>query len=358
MPQKRTRPTRAKNGEYRFADHPEFRPNLSPEEMFRLGSFGGTYWRPIYSSVTKKNYKNQHLKYPKSWWKGIPDNHLTRAWDDYDKSVNKYKVKVGTTLEFWEEKGWIRPSHPYGWVQWYCDFFRGERGEDDVRQIKRWQGVAGAKGRFRLWLANDIKRKGAKWDDETISPGKRQTLQHWAYKLTKADFNKLPPPPPLARRQRSRRQNGGNPKMLKAELEDYGSVVAKEANGKVSVEYSLKNLSTGDHGFHIHQDAAQGKGDVCKEAGPHYNPKGEEHGGLHSKERHVGDMGNIMADKDGIARGEVVMGAVDLADLEGRSVIVHERKDDLGLGEGEAREESLKTGNAGARLACGVFKRT
>ena len=41
-----------------FKDYPDFTPNLSPRDIFRLGSFGGTYWRPIYSDVTKKKYKN------------------------------------------------------------------------------------------------------------------------------------------------------------------------------------------------------------------------------------------------------------------------------------------------------------
>ena len=67
---------RNKNGIYIFDDYPEFIPNLSPEEIFRLGSFGGTYWRPIYSTVTNKSYNNMHKKYPKSWWKGLPDNWL------------------------------------------------------------------------------------------------------------------------------------------------------------------------------------------------------------------------------------------------------------------------------------------
>ena len=53
-------PSRNKDREYIFKDFPEFRPNLCPEEMFRAGSFGGTYWRPISSSVTGKKYKNQN----------------------------------------------------------------------------------------------------------------------------------------------------------------------------------------------------------------------------------------------------------------------------------------------------------
>ena len=366
MPRKRTRPTRAKNKEYRFADYPDFRPNLSPEEMFRLGSFGGTYWRPIYSSVTRKKYKNQHLKYPKSWWKGIPSDHLTRSWDDYDKTVNKYKVKVGSTLEFWEEKGWIRPSHPYGWVQWYCDFFQGERGDDDERQIGRWKALAGTKGRFRLWLTNDIKRKAGKWNDYSISPGKRQTLQHWGYELTKADFDKSPKPPPLAKRRTRKAAKtsglkGGSsaastPKELSAELQGYGTVGFKQEGRDAVVRYDLKNLSPGEHGFHIHQVGVQGEGEKCKAAGPHYNPGGETHGGLHSQLRHAGDLGNVVAGAEGAARGKVVVDNLRLGDIEGRSVIVHEREDDLGRGKGPARPESLKTGNAGARLACGIIQ--
>ena len=177
-----------------FKDHPEFRPNLTPREIFKMGSFGGTYWRPIYSAVTKKEYKNKHKKYPKSWWSGIPEEHMSSPV--CDKSINKYKVNVGTSLKFWESKKWITKYHPYGWVQWYCDFYQGKRSPDDERQIKRWQALAGKNGRFRLWLINLIKKQELKqkkkglWNDVSISPKIRQTLQHWGYKLTKSDYDK------------------------------------------------------------------------------------------------------------------------------------------------------------------------
>jgi len=176
-------------GEIYFPDYPEFKPNLTPREIFEMGSFGGTYWRPIYSSITKKNYKNVHLKYPKSWWKGIPPSHLTTDFSNYDKHINTYKVKVGTTLEFWESKKWITEYNPYGWIHWYCDFYMGKRCPDDERQIKRWLNTAGPNSRFRLALIHMIHNNHVKYNDFTISPKIRQTLQHWGYKLTKKDYD-------------------------------------------------------------------------------------------------------------------------------------------------------------------------
>lgn len=175
-----------KNDKLFFNDYPEFTPNLTPKEIFQLGSFGGTYWRPIYSGITKKKYKYMHKKYPADWWKGLSPNQLTSSVCDI--TLNKYKVKVGTSLKFWEKKGWINKEHPYGWIQWYCDFYRGKRSSDDKRQIDRWNKFAGKKGRFRLWLITLIKKKNTTFDDYSVSPKIRQSLQHWGYVLTEKDF--------------------------------------------------------------------------------------------------------------------------------------------------------------------------
>lgn len=179
------RPVRLKNGTIKFSDYPEFRPNLTPREMFQLGSFGGTYWRPIYSGVNKRHYKNQHKEFPKSWWNSVPDSHLTSSV--CNKGRNKYKVNSGTSLRYWEKKGWIKPQDPYGWVQWYCRFYQGRRSSDDMRQIKRWLAFTGPKGRFKLRLINMIKKKRATYNDYSVSPVIRQGLQHWAYQLTSSD---------------------------------------------------------------------------------------------------------------------------------------------------------------------------
>lgn len=172
----------SKNNKYEefiFSDYPNFRPNLSPYEIFTLGSFGGTYFRPIYSSVTRKKYKDADLEFKEL--ENVPRNKLIR--DDYDKSINKYKVKVGSSLEAWEESGWIHEQDPYGWVQWYIRFFKGRRTEDDKRQIKRWLNTAGPNSRFRKRLINMIHAKKTTYDDYSVSPAIRQTLQHWGVML-------------------------------------------------------------------------------------------------------------------------------------------------------------------------------
>ena len=188
---------RDNKGIIHFDDYPEFQPNLTPREIFEMGSFGGTYWRPIHSSIVNKDLKNQHRS--KKWninkiFEGLDDNILTKS--KCDIKSNKYKVRVGQSLEEWEKDrnggSWIREDDPYGWVQWYCRFYNGRRlknGEDE-RQISRWAGIASERGRFRRWLVTLILKNNSDWDDFTVSPSIRQTLQHWAYKLTQDDYQK------------------------------------------------------------------------------------------------------------------------------------------------------------------------
>ena len=53
--------------------HKQFKPNKSPKQVFTMGSFGGTYFRPIHSSVTGKDYTPSEAMrgLPKSWFEGI-----------------------------------------------------------------------------------------------------------------------------------------------------------------------------------------------------------------------------------------------------------------------------------------------
>ena len=171
-----------------FADYPEFKPNITPSEMFKMGVFGGTYFRPIYSAVTKKKYRNEHLEFPSSWFKGLDINTYITG-QKCDPSLNYYRVKSGTSLRFWESKGWIKSQDPYGWVQWYMRFYLGRRTSDDRRQIDRWLGICGDKSRFRNRLIKMCYSQGKKYNDPSVSPVIRQLLLQWGYELTAEDYN-------------------------------------------------------------------------------------------------------------------------------------------------------------------------
>jgi hypothetical protein len=183
-------PTRNKHNELVFTDYPEFRPNLTPAEVLERGSFGGTYFRPITSAVTGLSYKSKDVlkEFPREWIKNLPKNMVISR--TYDKSINMYNVKCGGSLDMWEGSGWISNIDPYGWFQWYCRFYLGRRSTDDLRQIKRANGVCGIKGRFRNQLIGKCARSGTTYDDVKISPVIRQALQHWGYVLTERDANK------------------------------------------------------------------------------------------------------------------------------------------------------------------------
>jgi Cu-Zn family superoxide dismutase len=133
-----------------------------------------------------------------------------------------------------------------------------------------------------------------------------------------------------------------------------GVVYFTDTGEGVKIEYDIKGLSDGEHGFHIHEygDLTDG----CESACAHFNPFNKQHGGLDSEERHEGDLGNIVSD-GGSAKGVIFAKTLSLQPTEitsilGRMIIVHEDRDDLGLG---GNEESLKTGNAGKRVGCGVI---
>lgn len=114
----------------------------------------------------------------------------------------------------------------------------------------------------------------------------------------------------------------------------------------------MSQLTPGKHGFHIHEFGDNTNG--CISAGAHFNPHGKTHGGPTDETRHAGDLGNVIANAEGVAKVNISDAQISLTganSILGRTLVVHADEDDLGKG---GHELSATTGNAGARLACGV----
>ena len=141
----------------------DFGANETPVEIIKEGAFEGTYFREIYSGVDGKWYRNSWKEFDEL--KNIDPKYCYSNY--YDINVNKYRVKCGTSLRFWENNGWINPIDPYGWFQWYFRYFLGRRSKDDERQINRWKGTV---SRFKGKLVEMIKDVDGKFDDYSISP--------------------------------------------------------------------------------------------------------------------------------------------------------------------------------------------
>ncbi len=131
-----------------------------------------------------------------------------------------------------------------------------------------------------------------------------------------------------------------------------GEVLFIRTDGGVEVRASFSKLPAGLHGFHIHK-AGDLRGEGCKGACEHYDITGSEHGGVPGSEgpRHTGDLGNIRGPS--FSR-RYFLKDVTVEDFYGRSVIVHQDKDDLGKG---GHEDSKTTGHSGARIGCAIIGR-
>lgn len=172
------------------------------------------------------------------------------------------------------------------------------------------------------------------------------------------------------------------PKGLICVLQSHGLVLFSQSARKVVVSFHLKGFTKlATHAIHIHEygDLSQG----CTSLGGHWNPTNKPHG------EHVGDlMYNFTADEQGTYQGSLVLNNVDLTELLGRSIVIHQEQDDLGIYGNidyascsnhqlnvlckrlgytglinryeqilKLEQESLLTGNAGKRLDCGVIGR-
>ena len=130
----------------------------------------------------------------------------------------------------------------------------------------------------------------------------------------------------------------------------FGEADFEQVGNKVRVVVFVQGLKPGqEHGLHIHEKGDCSSGDGMS-AGGHFNPHGKPHGHPSSAERHAGDLPALKANKEGRANVQVEVDGLTVApgpaSVIGRAVIVHADPDDY---------KTQPTGNAGARLACGVI---
>ncbi len=135
---------------------PEFKPELSPKEMLKLGVFGGWYMADCQD------------EFPADWF-----TEAKLSTECRDPKLNFYGVNASQSLEVWKAKGWIHRDDPRGWFQWYCRYWMGRRTPlEDSRQIKRWKAI---RRHVTQVLANCAPR------NLHCRPVQRQALLHWAY---------------------------------------------------------------------------------------------------------------------------------------------------------------------------------
>jgi hypothetical protein len=135
---------------------PDFRPELTPKDMLRLGVFCGRYMTDC------------RKEFPDSWFTGA---RLAR--DGRDCELNYFGVNASQPLSVWRKKGWIFRDDPRGWFQWYCRYYMGRRiPEEDARQIGRWKAIQRHVRQVR---------KNCERGDLTCRKRQRQALLHWAY---------------------------------------------------------------------------------------------------------------------------------------------------------------------------------
>ena len=132
-----------------------------------------------------------------------------------------------------------------------------------------------------------------------------------------------------------------------------GEVTFEQVGDKVRVTANVSGLVPGrEHGFHIHDAGDCSSGDGMSAKG-HFNPFGKPHAHFGTPERHAGDMPALKADSSGNAKADATLDVISVtpgpSSIVGRGLIVHADPDDY---------KTQPTGNAGARIACAVIRRS
>jgi superoxide dismutase, Cu-Zn family len=134
-----------------------------------------------------------------------------------------------------------------------------------------------------------------------------------------------------------------------------GQVSISESKYGVVFSPSLKGLTPGLHGFHLHQNPScapkekDGKMVAALSAGGHYDPSDSKRHDAPWGDGHLGDLPTLFVDADGNANQPVLAPRLKMADIAGRSLMVH-------AGGDNHADHPAPLGGGGARIVCGVIK--
>lgn len=124
-------------GTIQFRDVVSFVTCYSPLRMIELGIFGLGYFG--IRDVDKSSLNNFLVSVPEFSGQ-IDDEIKSKIYSDPQVfSQNCYGIKAGLDYSYWQDNEWIHPDDPYGWFNWYIQFYYGRRHEDDFRQIRRYR---------------------------------------------------------------------------------------------------------------------------------------------------------------------------------------------------------------------------
>ena len=135
-----------------------------------------------------------------------------------------------------------------------------------------------------------------------------------------------------------------------------GTIIVSESDYGLVFTPSLKGLTAGGHGFHVHENPScdsamkDGKSVPAGAAGSHLDPENTgQHGTPWTDHSHLGDLPILLVDEDGVASHPVVAPRLTMDDLQGRALMIHQGGDNYS-------DTPEKLGGGGARALCGVIE--
>jgi Cu-Zn family superoxide dismutase len=131
----------------------------------------------------------------------------------------------------------------------------------------------------------------------------------------------------------------------------FGTAIFTREGRNIVLRLNVDSAPPGKHAVHLHETGDCSAADASS-AGAHWNPTHANHGPWGGRSFHLGDIGNLPVHDDGMGTLQITtdrwsMGTGQDNDIVGKALVIHEKEDDF---------VTQPTGNAGARIGCGVVQ--